>query len=470
MRFDRARAAQSGGAQRQGSKSGSSRSVRLGYCMNLHPSESFTDVEHALETFVAPLKSRLSPSASFGVGMYLGAPVARELAADVGAQDALAARLRDGGIDPFTFNAFPYGGFQEDGLKTSVYAPTWMEPERLAYTVNVARVAARLNGERPGGHVSISTHPGAYGADLTDRSALRLCAENMARAVAEFAAIRDAGGPLIVLSIESEPDASARNARALAEYQIFARLVGSRVLQDEFGRSLPESGALMARHLGTCLDCCHSAVEFEDAVDAVRLAALPEGPPRSKPGATPKKSARGSSVPTVPPPSSLGKIQFSSALRLPSPAAAPESQAALLGLDEPRFLHQVTAQTAAGEFVHLADLPALRSELASGDSPWLAAREWRCHFHVPVDLLEAAGLQTTRAHADEILRIALEPETKWPSNELHVEIETYTWSILETESPKAAPAPDEIVLGLQKEYAHVVDQLHASGWSGTPAE
>lgn len=455
MRFERARAA----------KSRASRSVRLGYCMNLHPSESLSDVELALETFVAPLKERLSPAAPFGVGMYLGAPVARELAADVGAQDALADRLRSGGIDPFTFNAFPYGGFQRDGLKTSVYAPTWMDPERLAYTVNVARIAARLNGERPGGHVSISTHPGAYGADLTDRSALRLCAENMARAVGELAAIRDAGGPLIVLSIESEPDASARNARALAEYQIFARLVGSRVLQDEFGRSLGDSGALMARHLGTCLDCCHSAVEFEEAHDAVRLACLPEGPPPVKPGFTPKKSARVHGEPPAPTPSSLGKIQFSSALRLGRPGEAPASQAALLGLDEPRFLHQVTARTAAGEFVHLADLPDLQEELGSSDSQWRSAEEWRCHFHVPVDLAEAAGLKTTRAHADEILRLALQPDTLWPSEELHVEIETYTWSILRTEAPVPTPGPAEIVQGLEKEYAHVVAQLDAEGWS-----
>ena len=457
MRFERARAA----------KPGSPRSVRLGYCMNLHPSESLSDVEHALETFVSPLKARLSPGARFGVGMYLGAPVASALAADVGAQDALAARLRDGGIDPFTFNAFPYGGFQEDGLKTSVYAPTWMEPERLAYTVNVARVAARLNGERPGGHVSISTHPGAYGADLTDRSALRRCAENMARAVAELAAIREAGGPLIVLSIESEPDASARNARALAEYQIFARLVGSRVLQDEFGHSLPESGALMARHLGTCLDCCHSAVEFEEAAEAVRLAVYPERPTVAKPAAMPKRSAQYALEPTDPPPSSLGKIQFSSALRLPAPASAPGSEAALLALDEPRFLHQVTGLTAAGEFAHLADLPALSTELSSPDSPWRAAQEWRCHFHVPVDLTEAAGLKTTRAHADEILRLALQSGTPWPSTELHVEIETYTWSIL----PSAARStPDDVVVGLEKEYAHVLGQLDSAGWSEAPTE
>lgn len=407
------------------------RAVTLGYCLNLHPAESLDDVRRALDVHVAPLAERLGGGAPFGVGMYLADGAARELCADEGALEGFAAYVAERGLDPFTYNAFPFGGFQEDGLKERVYAPDWRTDERLEYTVNVARVAARLFAERPAAegarHVSISTHPGAYGASITDRSGLRRCAEQMARAVGELARIEAAGGPRIVLSLESEPDASSRNSRALAEFLMFARLMGGRVLQDEFGASLEDSGALMGRHLGTCLDCCHSAVEFEDPAETVALCTR-EWP--------------------------LGKVQFSSALRLQAPGQDPAARERLLAMDEPRFLHQVTGM-AGSEFMHLPDLPALAAELGSGSSSWLDADEWRCHFHVPVD----RGEGTTGEHAGAVLAAALGSDAAFQaSDELHVEIETYTWSVLE-----GGAAPD-VAEGLAAEYEHVIERLGEAGW------
>lgn len=427
--------------------------MRLAYCLNLHAATTLAEVAHVLRTYTVPLRDRLLGADSaepFGVGMYFEAPAAAELAGDPTKLAELAGFMAKERLDPFTFNAFPYGGFQEDGLKERVYAPTWEQEERLRYTVNVARVAAGLQSaiqgtaESTGRYLSISTHPGAYGADITDRSALRRCAQNMGRAVGELAKLEAETGHRIVLSLESEPDASARNSRALAEYLVFARLVGSKILQDEFDVSIEDSGAWMQRHLGVCLDCCHSAVEFEDASEALGLAALDGGP--------------------------LGKIQFSSALTLSAPAQHPDAVAALLGLDEPRFLHQVTARSAQGEFLHLADLPALEAEVAKGgESEWMGADEWRCHFHVPVDLKDALGLTTTRPHADAILEAAASAPESWGVPELHVEIETYTWSVL---PPGAGAADanqspvDALLDGLEREYRCVLRLCETAGFSG----
>ena len=411
----------------------SDRHVRVGYCLNLHAAESLADVRRAIEEFSVPLRARLvgDGGAPFGVGMYLASGAARELASDPAKVAGLRSFLDGHGIDPFTFNAFPFGDFQVDGLKARVYEPTWMEPERVAYTVDVARVAAGLHAGSlgPDRHVSISTHPGAYGADVRDRSALRRCAEGFGRAVGELARIEDESGVRIVLSLESEPDASARNARALAEFLVFARLVASRVLQDEFGRGVEASAMLARRHLGTCLDCCHSAVEFEDAAESLAFAS--HGGP-------------------------LGKVQFSSALRLPSPAAHAGARSRLLAMDEPRFLHQVTAMS-GGAFLHLSDLPALRDELDQEDSPWHTADEWRCHFHVPVDRHEMGDLATTRDHADAILAELLAAPTSWTTPELHLEIETYTWSVLD--------GAGGVVDGLEAEYGHLLGRLEAAGWA-----
>jgi len=417
------------------------RTVRLGYCLNLHPSESLDDVRAAIDGTVVPLAEHLGAARPFGVGAYLGAAPARALAGDAEALRSFAAFLAERDVAPFTYNAFPYGGFQADGLKARVYEPDWTTDARLEYTRDVARVAAALASEAGRtAPISISTHPGAYGAAVEDRSTLRRVGQQFGRAVGELARIEEERGVRVVLSIEAEPDASARNTRAAAESIVLAQLAGGRILQDERGLSPDDAAALMRRHLGTCLDTCHSAVEFEDAAAAVETAA------------------------SIAP---LGKLQYSSALALRSPGADASQAAreALLAMDEPRFLHQVTGRGAGG-FAHLADLPELRERVEAGDAAWLDLDEWRCHFHVPVQLerfraASGAELATTRGHAEEVLAAALDRDDTWLDGELHVEIETYTWSVL----PGADGAA--LVEGLAAEYEHVLGRLAASGW--TPA-
>jgi hypothetical protein len=197
---------------------------------------------------------------------------------------------------------------------------------------------------------------------------------------------------------------------------------------------------LMCRHLGTCLDCCHAAVEFEhDAVE--------------------RHAASGSA---------LGKLQFSSALSLPQPGRDRAGREALLALDEPRYLHQVTGArdqvpgACDRTTLRADDLAELRAELARGVTPWTSCDEWRCHFHVPVDLERVSagseGLRTTRDEADRILAQCLALE-RWNPFELHVEIETYTWDIL----PGAARGTGALVDGLEREYAHVMGELARAG-------
>ena len=108
------------------------------------------------------------------------------------------------------------------------------------------------------------------------------------------------------------------------------------------------------------------------------------------------------------------------------------------------------------------DLPELRAALQGEDGPhWMSCDEWLCHFHVPVDL-EGVGerLSTTRAQSDAYLKALLADPARWTTNQLHVEIETYTWDVL----PGAAKAAGALVDGLAREYAHVVSELASAGW------
>ena len=380
------------------------RLVRLGYCLNLRAAESLEELLESLRAVILPLRDRLKVEGLFGVGMYVPAALAAHLMSEEGAgeREELRSFLESERLDPFTWNAFPYGDFQTDGLKEGVYEPIWTDARRARYTLDVARLAQAVAGDEARSHLSISTHGGRYGEWEGSESER---ARGQLREVIEV--LKSMEGAPVVLSVEAEPCSSATDTRAAAAWV----------------------ADLRSAHMGLCLDCCHSAVEFEEVVDALAFC-----------------QAAG-----------LGKVQFSSALSLEAPSENAEGVDALLALDEPRFLHQVTSPL---EGLRAPDLQDLASSLRE-DERWLDQPEWRCHFHVPVDLERFRGLGTTSAHADELVSGLLHGPETWSRGELHLEIETYTWSVI----PGAPAEGDGLLDALEHEYAHVLGLLRAAGWS-----
>jgi sugar phosphate isomerase/epimerase len=170
--------------------------------------------------------------------------------------------------------------------------------------------------------------------------------------------------------------------------------------------------------IGVCLDTCHLAVQFEQPGDAL------------------ERLAR-AWVPVV-------KAQVSSALRVPDPSSD-AGRELLAGFDEPRFLHQVRERV-NGHVAGADDLPDALGGALEGDS------EWRVHFHVPVHRSE----HTTQAELERALEALVgghRPATR------HLEVETYTWSVL-PEGEGAARGDDErLIEGLAAELAWTRDRL-----------
>ena len=414
--------------------------VRLCYCLNLHPAESLEGVIEGMESITLPLARRLGGEDPGIEGFGLGAWLAHDVAIPLGVGEDLGRYVdfvRAHGLDAFTYNAFPYGGFHRAGLKSGVFRPTWQETERVVYTVSVATVAARVWAEtgRRADHVSISTHTGLFGGDVRGQRDLDIVADNFARMAGQFADMESTSGCRLVLGLEPEPGASAPGTAALAELHALVRERAGAVLSEERGIDPDIAPELVRRHVGTCLDACHSAVEFEHPQDAF-LAATQDGTP-------------------------LAKLQFSSALELVDPNGNDVARERLFALDEPVYLHQVTGRGPGG-LQRALDLPDLAR--AHADGGWRDTDLWRCHFHVPVDLGQvgtaAGGLGTTRAYADELLSLALSDPDRWGTPDLHLEIETYTWDVL----PGEARGEGSLVDGLEREYTHVLARLTDAGW------
>jgi hypothetical protein len=152
------------------------------------------------------------------------------------------------------------------------------------------------------------------------------------------------------------------------------------------------SGRVDAEHVGVCLDTCHLAVSFADPGAEVR-----------------RIHAAGLDV---------VKVQASAALHVDQPRD-PDARRALADFCEPRYLHQVRERSATGEVLAADDLDDALAELP-GEGPW------RVHFHVPLHARPRAPLtSTTDVLTDAVAALATSGRPL-----PHVEVETYTWTVL----------------------------------------
>ncbi|XSG82128.1 MAG: metabolite traffic protein EboE [Methyloligella sp. ZOD6] len=390
----------------------------LTYCSNIHPGESWGEIEANLRDFLPRVKRRVSPDAPMGVGLRLSGDAAAELRMPETLR-ALHALLDREGLYVFTINAFPYGPFHGQRVKEEVYKPDWREPERLRFTNTCADILSALLPEGQTG--TISTVPGAFKPEITTDAGRALIAEQMASAAAHLHGILQETGKKIVLAIEPEPCClmeTTEEAVGFFEDDLFGS-AGVAQMAKETGLPKREAREALARHIGLCFDVCHAAVEFEDiaaSVDALDRAGI-----------------------------AIAKLQLSAAIRVPR--VGDDIESLLAPFDEGVYLHQTVARR-NGELTRLTDLPDAFVASRQGE---LMHSEWRVHCHVPVFLERFEGIGSTQAVLKEALALCRERAIS-----PHLEIETYTWSVL-PEALRHAELSDDIA----REIEWVREELQA---------
>jgi sugar phosphate isomerase/epimerase len=378
--------------------------VHLSYCTNVHPAEDLAGIVRQLDEHAEPVRHRLGTD-RLGIGLWLPGPLAAELATDASAVARLRAELTARGLEVVSLNGFPYRGFHAPVVKHDVYLPDWSDPARLAYTLDLARVLARLLPD-DAARGSISTLPLGWRAWWTPEHR-DAAGRQLARLTDELATLREREGRAVRIAFEPEPGCVVEHTEEAVEH------LGS------LDRSL----------IGVCLDTCHLAVGFEEPQEA--LARL---------------SAAG--LPVV-------KVQASCALHADDPKD-PLTAAALARFVEPRFLHQ-TREAAAPRPLARDDLgTALYPGPEPGALPGRAP--WRVHFHTPLHAEPAGPLRSTRPVLEETLARLLGGERALTD---HIEVETYTWSVLpEGQRPEGPAALSE---GIAAELHWVRGYLHTIG-------
>ena len=364
-------------------------SLPLSYCTNVHPGQTIGEVEAGLDRFTVPIKANYG--SELAAGLWLAAPVIRELEQTPDGVKRFADGLRSRGLTCYTLNAFPYGDFHSARVKENVYLPDWTQPNRLDYTLACARVLAALLPDGTDGSQgtegSISTvplgfKPFEHPADFADR-----CADQLIELARQLDRLHHDTGRLIRLAIEPEPFCVIETTEETLRF--FKRLRS---------RAADVSALdVVKTHLGVCYDVCHQAVEFEDVPASIRALASAD--------------------------IRINKVHITCAIEAAHPGHNEEVRAALARYVEPRYLHQTFARTATGEIVKQVDL---NEQLTSSPPPeFRDAPLWRVHFHVPVNAEHLGPLGTTRGELKKAL--ATLPELNYAP---HLEVETYTWEVL----------------------------------------
>jgi sugar phosphate isomerase/epimerase len=373
----------------------------LSYCTNVHPGRTLEEIERGLDEYTVPVANRLGTP--LAAGLWLAAPVIKELQASPQGCRRFAEGLHRRGLTCHTLNAFPYGDFHSPRVKENVYLPSWAEAARLDYTLGAARVLAQLLPASEDG--SISTVPLGYPGLDSSPAVLARCVDNLIAAARDLDRLRQESGHTIRVGLEPEPCCWLDTTSSAIEFFATRLWPAAR-----------ERGCFdeVRNHIGLCFDVCHQAVAFEDVGRSIAL--LDQAGIR------------------------LNKIHITCALELREPATNREGRAALAEYAEPRYLHQTKARLPDGRVLTQFDLePAFALE---PPAEFLEAPVWRTHFHVPVDAERLGPLATTRAE----LRAALAAVRELPYAP-HLEVETYTWDVMPGSGPR------NLVDGLTRELS-----------------
>jgi len=365
----------------------------LTYCTNIHAADGWSAVFENVRQFAPALKDRLSPNAPFGIGLRLSARDARELLQDERLQE-FRQFLDNQGLYVALINGFPHGSFHRTPVKAEVYAPDWRDEERVRYTLDLVTILERLVPSGLDG--GVSTAPLSYKPWVAGNGA-RPFIRNIVTVATAMVRIHQRTGAMLHLDIEPEPDCLIETSDEFLEF--FTRSLlpdGAPLLAESLGCDLDAARTHLHEHVRICVDCCHFAVEYEDAREAL--------------GRIAKAGVR------------VGRVQLSSALKV----TFPRDETACAGLIErlrrfadSTYLHQVIERR-NGTLAHFPDLDVA---LDRRSSP--GGAEWRIHFHVPLFAREYEGLGSTQDYVQDVLRLAR--ETGFAQ---HFEIETYTWDVL----------------------------------------
>ncbi|MDT5039958.1 MAG: hypothetical protein QOE51_943 [Actinoplanes sp.] len=310
----------------------SGRIVHLSHGANLRPARDLEAVVAQLDTYAAAIRARLGVD-TLGVSLWLPPSLAAALAVNARARTRLRAELDARGLEVVTLSGVPYAEGGDEGSATARYVPDWSSPDRLEYTLDLARILVDLLPEDAvRGDVTTVGIGRRAGWDAAKE---KKCAQVLGRLSGGLAEVAWHTGRAVRVGFQPEPgcvmDDTASTIAALA-----------RVDKDR---------------IGVCLDLANLACTWRDPAEVLDQFAA-------------------AGVQII-------RVQVAAALEVGNPVQAAET---LRGYVEADHLHQVT--TAEGGYVD--DLAQALGEFPPG--PWRVRYHQPLHVRPVAPLAATTGV------------------------------------------------------------------------------
>ncbi len=372
--------------------------AHIAYCSNVHPGQSLKQVTDNIQSHFTTIRNRRHIP-NMASGLWLSASAAKSLLEDqpidesASQLDQFKQCLNDNGMLLTSLNGFPYGNFHQGVVKKDVYLPTWAQPERLAYTTNLAQILAQcLPDDIHFG--AISTVPLGY-AELWDGIQNKQALNYFTALIENLTDIENNIGKRICICIEMEPDCVLQSTDQLLSF------FNNDLLPYAASNNISKDTVL--RYIGCCFDTCHQGVMNENITEALT-----------------KITDSGITI---------GKIQISNAINARLQNKNDVKQLTQLFKDE-KFLHQTKLFNNNTLIAELADLEehTLVKQLENVSEAEQSVITAKIHYHIPINQTDFSEtfLSSTQNAIEEtldFLAINIEKNKQLP----YLEIETYTW-------------------------------------------
>ncbi|WP_299554051.1 metabolite traffic protein EboE [Seonamhaeicola sp.] len=372
--------------------------AHLTYCTNIHPGETWDEIFGNLKNHTTKIKDQLSPNKSFGIGLRLSQKSASVLLQDNNLAN-FKTWLDSNGLYVFTMNGFPYGEFHNTVIKDQVHTPDWTTKERVNYTRDLMTILAYLLPENMEGSVSTSPLSYKYWFNTQDevKNTTQKACQSLMEVVLQLVDIKKTTGKLLHLDLEPEPDGFLENTKEVLDfYNDHLLKEGLSTVQSALNCSSEIAKTHILDHIQICYDVCHFALAYERPEFVI-------------------SNFQNAGI-------NIGKVQISAAIKCKKSDTVSVStqQSYLRQFDEPVYLHQSVVKLDDDSLVHFSDLSE-GIDLMNGAN----FKEIRTHFHVPIFVSDFQVLESTQDEIIDALKL-------WKDNPYsqHLEVETYTWSIL----------------------------------------
>lgn len=356
------------------------------YCSNVHPGQDYAQALAQIDAHFVPIKKSRNLS-SMSLGLWFNENLIDALLSDSAKAERYCQALQKNRFKIITLNAFPQKHFHHDKVKSLVYLPDWSEQARETYTLKLLQFI-QAYPDIFHKNISISTVPLGYGENWNKRKQEQATAR-LKTVASACEQLYSASQIHVRLCLEMEPDCALEYSSQMIQF---------------FKEDLQiHRDKLVAEHLGVCFDICHQAVMHEDIQRVLREFESNE--------------------------IVIGKIQVSSALSFQADERKQNISDLNNFLDSP-YLHQLKTRAAnnhpdTGEN-QLTSIPDI-SQSTLSDSSLAVQNPWLIHFHLPIHIknLGSIHLNTTQSAIISTLDF-LKSSTLRP----HLEVETYTWGVL----------------------------------------